>query len=116
MSAGNQTSGSAAGPLRSEFANDPDMAEIVEMFVDEMPQRTEQLTKLWSSQQMEDLKRFAHQIKGASGGYGFPTVGAAAAKVESTLNALSEGSATASLQDLRKQVEDLINLCQRVTR
>lgn len=116
MNAGNSVPPQAAGPLRSEFANDPDMAEIVEMFVDEMPQRTQQLTTLWTNQQMEDLKRFAHQIKGASGGYGFPVVGAAAAKVEASLNALCEGSANVTLQDLRKQVEELINLCQRVTK
>ncbi|MCU0688518.1 MAG: Hpt domain-containing protein [Phycisphaerales bacterium] len=106
---------SAKQPLRSEFANDPDMRDIVEMYVTEMPERISQLTNLWTSQQLDELRRVAHQLKGASGGYGFPTVGKAAGKVENSLLALSDGSANASLAQLRAQVEDLINTCQRVS-
>jgi HPt (histidine-containing phosphotransfer) domain-containing protein len=105
----------AKQPLRSEFANDPDMRDIVEMYVTEMPERIAQLTNLWTSQQLDELRRVAHQLKGASGGYGFPTVGKAAGKVENSLMALSDGSANASLAQLRLQVEDLINTCQRVS-
>jgi len=106
---------SAQGPIRSEFSNDPDMREIVEMYVQEMPARVDRLQELWAGQQMDELKRLAHQLKGASGGYGFTPVGSAAGKVESSLNALSEGSAAASLDQLRAQFEDLLSMCRRVT-
>lgn len=105
----------AAGPIRSEFSNDPDMREIVEMYVQEMPERVNKLQELWSTQQMDELKRLAHQLKGASGGYGFSPVGTAAASVERSLMALSEGSATASLEQLRDQFEQLLSMCRRVT-
>lgn len=105
----------ASGPLRSEFSNDPDMREIVEMYVQEMPARVSKLQDLWAAQQMDELKRLAHQLKGASGGYGFAPVGSAAAKVESSLMSLAEGSASASLDQLRKQFEDLLSMCRRVT-
>jgi HPt (histidine-containing phosphotransfer) domain-containing protein len=104
-----------SGSIRSEFANDPDMKEIVEMYIVEMPERISKLTELWRDQQLDELKRFAHQLKGASGGYGFPAVGSAAGKVESTINSLSDGSASTSLQQLRTQVEDLLGLCRRVS-
>ncbi|MBY0307806.1 MAG: Hpt domain-containing protein [Phycisphaerales bacterium] len=105
----------ASGAIRSEFANDPDMREIVEMYVQEMPQRVAKLEELWAAQQMDELKRLAHQIKGSSGGYGFVPVGGAAGKVEASLMALSEGSASASLDQLRNQFEELLSMCRRVT-
>jgi HPt (histidine-containing phosphotransfer) domain-containing protein len=110
-----QPAPSSSGPIRSEFSNDPDMREIVEMYVQEMPARVSKLQELWAAQQMDELKRLAHQLKGASGGYGFTPVGSAAGKVEHSLMALSEGSANASLDQLRKQFEDLLSMCRRVT-
>jgi HPt (histidine-containing phosphotransfer) domain-containing protein len=91
------------------------MKEIVEMYVQEMPARVSKLEELWSGQQMDELKRLAHQLKGASGGYGFTPVGAAAGRVEASLMALSDGSASASLEKLRGQFEELLSMCRRVT-
>jgi HPt (histidine-containing phosphotransfer) domain-containing protein len=91
------------------------MREIVEMYVQEMPARVSKLEELWSAQQMDELKRLAHQLKGASGGYGFAPVGTAAGRVEMSLVALSEGSASASLDQLRRQFEELLGMCRRVT-
>lgn len=104
-----------AAPLRSEFATDPDMTEIVEMYVSEMPERVERLQTLWQQQQMDELKRLAHQLKGASGGYGFPVVGQAAGNLERTINQLAEGSGIVSLQQLKAEFEQLLTLCRRVS-
>lgn len=102
-------------PLRSEFGSDPDMTEILQQFVGDMPAKTSSLNQFWSSQDLESLRRLAHQIKGASAGYGFPSVGAAAGRVEQSLIDLGNGSVGASLDALRRDVNDLINLCQRVS-
>jgi histidine phosphotransfer protein HptB len=107
--------GVGGGALRSEYANDPDMRDIVEMYVTEMPERIGALEALWQNQSIDELKRLSHQIKGASGGYGFPSVGSAAGRVEKTICQLSEGSGDCSMQDLRKQFEELLNLCRRVS-
>jgi HPt (histidine-containing phosphotransfer) domain-containing protein len=101
--------------IRSAFADDPDMAEIVQLFVQEMPQRIEQLTQHWQQQRLDDVRRLAHQLKGSAGGYGFEPVGAMASGVEATLSALSEGSSRANMEQLRQQFEDLINVCRRVS-
>ena len=103
------------GQIRSEFSNDPNMREIVEMYVTEMPERISMLSGLWSAQKFEDLRRVAHQLKGASGGYGFAVVGAAAGRLEGTLLSLTDGGAASNLRELREQVDELLSLCRRVS-
>lgn len=68
--------------IRSEFADDPDMAGIVRLFVAELPQRIAAMESAFASGQLEQLRMFAHQMKGAAGGYGFPKLGEAASLVD----------------------------------
>lgn len=104
-------------PLRSQFADDPDMREIVDIFVTEMPSRIEMLERVWREQQTEELKRLAHQLKGASGGYGFPAVCLVAAQLEQTLQTLGQGGSNGpgGVDSLRRQFEELLSMCKRVT-
>ena len=60
--------------LFSTLAEDPDLAEIVEMFVDEMPERIENILNCFESEDWEGLRRASHQLKGAAGSYGFATI------------------------------------------
>lgn len=104
-------------PLVSEFAHDPDMHELVGMFVDEMPERVRSLQELWQARDLETLQRVAHQLKGASGGYGFTSVGKAAGRLEEALKGAPPGRPPEShLADLRSRVDELIGLCRRVSR
>jgi HPt (histidine-containing phosphotransfer) domain-containing protein len=98
--------------LRSEFANDPDMIELVQEFVQDLPTRAETLTKHLQASEYSDLRRVAHQIKGAAGGYGFAPISVSAGKVEKLLQSeLNQ----ANLQDLRDQVAELVGLCRRAS-
>ncbi|MEY3231692.1 MAG: Hpt domain-containing protein [Phycisphaerales bacterium] len=105
----------AAGgpPVRSQFSSDPEMRELVMMFVEELPQRMQALTEALKAQQWDVVHRISHQLKGASAGYGFPTVGTAAAKVEDVVKA---GPITTqqSLTQLVESVNQLTGLCKRV--
>lgn len=104
-------------PLVSEFAHDPDMQELVGMFVDEMPERIRSLQDLWETRDLETLKRVAHQLKGASGGYGFMVVGKAAGHLEELLkNTPPERPPETELAALRSRVDELISLCRRVSK
>lgn len=96
-------------PIRSEFADDPDMAELVELFVSELEERTETIASAMDGSDWETLTRMAHQLKGASGGYGFPSIGAKAAEVEHRLRA----GETDDLDSLKNQVDELIQMCNR---
>lgn len=104
----------ASGPIRSAFAGDADMAELVREFVAEMPERVRGLEALWQTQALEDLRRSAHQLKGSGGGYGFGPLSEAAAVLESELESLGRGQRDASTMRLREAYERLVGVCRRV--
>lgn len=104
-------------PLVSEFAHDPDMCDLIALFVEEMPERVATLESLTRSRDLESLKRLAHQLKGASGGYGFRIVGSAAGTLEDLIKASTQpGTTEQELARIEAQVKDLINLCRRVAK
>ncbi len=103
------------GAITSEFAGDPDMVELVKLFVDEMPTRIDALLDSWQRGAAGDLRRIAHQMKGACGGYGFPQVGNAAGVLERSLAAFGQSVDVGELERLRNQVDDLVDLCRRVS-
>lgn len=59
------------GRVVSTLAQDPDLGELVEMYVAEMPERTQTIIQAHASRDIELLGRLAHQVKGAAGSYGF---------------------------------------------
>lgn len=66
----------------SELGADPDLAELVELFVSEMPDRVALLNGQFAERQWEQLRRTAHQLKGAAGSYGFGGITPLAARLE----------------------------------
>jgi len=66
----------------SELAREQDMREIVELFVQELPSRLAALRRAAGTHDWEEVCRLAHQLKGASGSYGFPNLMQEAARVE----------------------------------
>lgn len=94
-------------PIQSDFDGDPAMRELIELFVSEMPAKATKLSELFEEQQIDELRRLAHQLKGAAGGYGFGVISEAAAKLEQSIKSLEEA------EQMHEQVEALIDLCQR---
>jgi histidine phosphotransfer protein HptB len=60
--------------IYSSLADDPDLGELVEMFVQEMPDRINTLKTQAQSRDWKQLARTAHQLKGAAGSYGFEAI------------------------------------------
>lgn len=104
------TSGTATEPIRSEFADDPDMAELVGFFVDEMSDRIASLESAASSEDDAQLAMLAHQMKGAAGGYGFPSISDCAATLERALKHDEK-----SISETKAELDDLISMCRRVS-
>lgn len=102
-----------SGPLVSQFAGDPDMAELVGLFLSELPDRIDALRSAWETRELGQLRRMAHQLKGAGAGYGFAPIGDAAAKLEKGLAACKGASADAPLDSLSRQLSELVDLCTR---
>ena len=103
------SSDSRGGPaLHSTFGTDPDMGELISAFVSELPDRVAELERAWSEMNTAELKRFAHQMKGAAPGYGFDPLGTAAA-------ALEAAALEADAERIRRELDALVNLCNRAS-
>ncbi len=100
-------------PILSEFASDPEMAELISIFVSELPARVGALMSDWRAQDFSAVERAAHQLKGASAGHGFPAIGLAASRVESELRGRSAGRIAQEIPRITEALRDLTELCGR---
>jgi histidine phosphotransfer protein HptB len=94
-------------PLYSTLAQDPDLCDIVELFVEEMPGRVAALVDGMSVGDWEQLRRTVHQIKGAAGSYGFAPITQSAAQLEDLIRH------SRPEDEIRQAVDELIGLCRR---
>lgn len=94
--------------LYSSLGTDPDLCDIVDMFVDEMPDRITCLMQLLDESNLDELARMAHQMKGAAGSYGFDAISPVAGDLES---AILNGQAEQMIHDTTIQ---LCDLCSRI--
>lgn len=92
--------------IYSELGGNPDLGDLVALFVDEMPERAKTIRSHHASGDLESLRRAAHQLKGAAGSYGFAPISAAAAELD---QAIRSGAPD---DRISAHVERLIQLCQ----
>lgn len=92
----------------SVLGADADFAEIVGLFVDEMPGRIRDLKAHFGGANWDELARLAHQLKGAAGSYGFDQLTPFAARLETTLR---NGEPAAAV---RAALDELVEACGRV--
>ncbi len=95
-------------PVYSSFGDDPELGELVEMFVEEMPDRISNLSACFSDKDWEGLGRLAHQLKGSAGSYGFAQISPAAARVEQAARQDPDE------ENIRSSLEQLLALCGQV--
>lgn len=84
------------------------MEDLVAGFVERLPQQLTELRQAVNQEDTENLKRLAHQLKGAAGGYGFMPVSEQAAAVEASVR---EGRAAS---ETKEAVTCLEEICARV--
>ena len=94
--------------IHSTMGGDPDFAELVEMYVEEMPERIAALQQAFDNRDMENLSRAAHQMKGAAGSYGFDSVTPLAAALEASVRDDTPE------EDLLKTLNVLLGVCRRI--
>ncbi len=97
-------------PLRSEYAEDPDMVELVSEYVESMPQRLHSLMTAFELCHRDQLIRIVHQLKGSGGGYGFPLVSIAADKLERRLLSVTDQD----MDTVGPDLDSLIAICNRM--
>ncbi len=103
--------------LYSELRDDPDFAELVESFVAGLPAKVTRIEYAFSTGELDDLGRLAHQIKGAAGGYGYPSISNAARSVEQYARArgTTDGTYDPGV-DLTEAVALLLDQCRQAIR
>ena len=87
-------------PLISDFVDDPDMLEIIELFVDGLNDRIASILTAFKDRNFTTVSGIAHQLKGASGGYGYPSLSELAFDVEQLAKQNAEDA----------QIEDALTL------
>jgi len=102
------TTASSDGPLFSQFADDPDMIELVEIFVKELAERMYRIDQALKNEDRQSLITLSHQLKGAAGGYGFPTI----TNVARSLEMLARSDA-AAIDNLAATAAELRALCSK---
>ena len=93
------------GLIPSELTrDDAAFADLVEEFLGGLPARLEQLDTALAQTDFGSLRRYAHQLKGSGGCYGYPALAELAARIEQeALNAQLEACTTGV-----RQMKDLV--------
>ena len=94
--------------LRSAFAHEDEIAEVLEQYVAGLPEQVAQLETLLELKQNGELRRLAHQLKGSGGGYGFMKITDAAAHLERLIDS------GAHREDIVAGVQQLIEIIRSV--
>lgn len=95
-------------PIVSAFHGDQAVAELITAFADELPNHTRAIWKALLTSDMKALHTAARCLKAQGGTCGFDPIAEAAAAIESAIvNGAPAG-------DIRRSVDQLVNLCARV--
>jgi CheY-like chemotaxis protein len=95
-------------PLRSSMASDPRVGRMLEKFVSRLPDRVAAIRNALDDGDLEALRQAVHNLKGAGSGYGFRPLSEQSAKAEDALRAEQ------SLDEIRREVDQLVGLIRRV--
>lgn len=69
-------------PIYSSMESDPDLLDLIVMYVEDARDFMEQLTTAFNQKAWNDLASIAHQVKGSAGSHGFQQVTEAAKQLE----------------------------------
>jgi histidine phosphotransfer protein HptB len=96
--------------IHSSMAGDEVMSELVELFVNDIPDRIQALRGAFEARDSELLNRTAHQLKGAFGSYGFEALTEPAAQLEKSSLTFPDG-----VKRIEADLNALAELCQRLS-
>ncbi|MEM1212554.1 MAG: response regulator [Planctomycetota bacterium] len=101
--------GQAVDPLVSTAADDEDMAPLLMEYVDGLAAQVQQLRGCLTAKDWDTMRQLGSGLKGSGGGYGFAPISEAAGQLLDSLDA----SETPNVDDVRKDVEELVGLLRR---
>jgi signal transduction histidine kinase/DNA-binding NarL/FixJ family response regulator len=89
-------------------ASNPKYKALLEKFISRLPERVSAMTRLLQEQNLVELERAVHQLKGAGHGYGFTGITEIAARAEQRIRA------KADLPAVKAEVDELVRLLRSV--
>ena len=95
-------------PIYSIYGDDEDLAELVELFVEELPPYADTIREAYENGEVDKLQVYSHRLKGSGGSYGFQELTDVAAVVEDVIR--NQGSA----DELKTAIDALLDTCARV--
>ena len=96
-----------SGPIKSEFADDADFASILDEFAAGLPDKMDSIKQALDNNDLPTCQRMGHQLKGAGGSYGYPSLSEAAKDLELAAKA-------GDIEAARLAFNSLAKLCQSV--
>jgi PAS domain S-box-containing protein len=100
--------GHAPAAVRSSMSEEQEMRDILMEYVDGLPQQVARLRDLLDAGDRDALRTALHQLKGSGGGFGFDGVTTLAGRAESSIKA------RAALEDVARQVDELVEHLRRI--
>jgi len=101
-----KVSGDKDSPIVSQWADDPDLCEVAEIFVESVPVAMDKISKALDSDDMASLRELVHDVKGAGGSAGFSIIYEKAASIEPLIS-------NGDVEAVKQSVEELMQLCLR---
>jgi PAS domain S-box-containing protein len=94
--------------IASQFTDDPEMTEIIDEFVMRLPDTLVDMDTKLQNHDHPELRRLAHQLKGAGGGYGYPALTEKALCLENAAEGADETAEVLVLDELQTLVNAII--------
>jgi CheY-like chemotaxis protein len=94
--------------IKSSLASNPRIMKIIPEFVDGLPNQVRQMIDLLERNDLGALQKIVHQLRGASGGYGFGPVTEPAMRADESIKA---GKA---LESITAEIKSLIEVIRRI--
>lgn len=106
---------------QAEKHMDPEFDELKREFLAEAGEKVKEMGSFLataqgtapSSKGLERMSYLAHQLKGAGGSYGYPTISTYAAALEETLEALTTSSTAELSSDITRHIQNLASEVDR---
>jgi len=93
----------------SEFADDPDLKDLVAWFVEGLDDQLRAMKQAVDKGRIEEVRRLSHQLKGAGGSYGYNCLTEAAKVLETYAK-------TEDIEGVKLAMASLERLCQAIIR
>lgn len=93
--------------IYSSMAGDPEYQDLLEAFVKDLPVRAQKVHDLLTDGKLSEASDILHQLKGATGIYGFKSIYEAARQVEVVISKQEDNAV--------ESAKELLAMCQRTT-